>query len=291
MNKMRFTQIYLCVFLLCIIAALFNLHLSEFYMVVGLAIAVTLLGLPHGALDFAVAKSLKLISSFNSALYFIIVYVAISAFSIALWVGFPAISLGLFLCVSIYHFSTDWRHTMPTYARLGMASVIICGSAITYSSTLLTLFTSLLLTAETASFIIQGMQVIFWIGIAALGYFILQLLQADRTFERLTLVECAALVISSLALTPLLHFALYFCLLHSPKHLNDVGEELQLSMAKAIILSLPFVALTIVLAGVLFMFFGVNDVNIDLLRWIFIGLFGLTMSHMLLINLWHRSRG
>ncbi len=291
MNKVRYTQIYLCVLLLCIMAALLNLHLPESYLIVCLAIAVTLLGLPHGALDFAVAKSLKLITSFNSALYFIIVYLAISAFSIALWIGFPATSLGLFLCVSIYHFSTDWRHTIPIYARLGMASVIICGSAITYSLTLIKLFTSLLLTAETASFIIQGMLVIFWIGIAAFGYFILHSLLADRKLERLTLIECGALVASSLTLTPLLHFALYFCLLHSPKHLNDVGEELKLSATKAIILSLPFVALTILLAAILFIFFGVNDVNVDLLRWIFIGLFGLTMSHMLLINLWHRSRG
>jgi len=289
MNKVRYTQVYLCVLLFCIIAALLNFHLPEFYMVVGLAIAVTLLGLPHGALDFAVAKSLKLITSFNSALYFIIVYLAISAFSIALWVSFPAISLGLFLCVSVYHFSTDWRHIMPLYARLGMASVIICGSAIIYSSTLLTLFTSLLLTAQTANLIIQAMQVIFWSGIAAFVYFIWELLQAKRTLDGLTLLECAALVISSVTLTPLLHFALYFCLLHSPKHLNDVGEELQISVSKAIILSLPFVVLTIALAAILFGFLGVNELHVDLLRWIFIGLFGLTMSHMLLIKLWHRS--
>jgi Brp/Blh family beta-carotene 15,15'-monooxygenase len=170
-----------------------------------------------------------------------------------------------------------------------MASVVICGSAIIYSSTLLTLFTSLLLTAQTANLIIQGMQVMFSIGIAAFAYFIWELLAAKRRLDRLTFVECAALVVSSLTLTPLLHFALYFCLLHSPKHLNDVGEELQISVTKAIILSLPFVALTIVLAVILFEFLGVNELHIDLLRWIFIGLFGLTMSHMLLINLWHRS--
>lgn len=289
MNKARYTQIYLCVFLLSIIGAFLNLRLPESYMIVGLTIAVTLLGLPHGALDFAVAKSLKLISSFNSALYFIIIYTTTSAFSIALWLGFPATSLGLFLCVSIYHFSTDWRNTMPLYARLGMASVIICGSAVIYPSTLLTLFTALFLTAETANLIIQGMQLVFWVGVATLAYFIVQLLKANLELNKLTRFECAALVASSLTLTPLLHFALYFCLLHSPKHLHDVAEELQLSVSKAIALSLPFVALTIILAVISFEFLGVNDVNVDLLRWLFIGLFGLTMSHMLLINLWHRS--
>lgn len=289
MNKIRYTQIYLCVFLLCTIGTLLNLQLPEACLIIALAVAVTLLGLPHGALDFAVAKSLRLISSFNSALYFIVIYLAISAFSIALWISFPAVSLGLFLCVSIYHFSTDWRNTMPCCARFGLASIIICGPAIIYSSTLLALFTSLFLTSGGAHWIIQGMQVIFWLGIIVWVYFIFELLKANRALDKLTIVECAALIVSSLTLSPLLHFALYFCFLHSPKHLNDVGEELQLSVSKAIILSLPFVALTIVLAAILFNFFAVNDLNIDLLRWIFIGLFGLTMSHMLLINLWHRS--
>ena len=90
-------------------------------------------------------------------------------------------------------------------------------------------------------------------------------------------------------LSPLLHFGLYFCLLHSPKHLQDVGVKLHVSIKAAITISLPFVIFTTVLAAVLYQFYGNSDLNVDLLRWIFIGLFGLTMSHVWLIHLWHGS--
>lgn len=263
-------------------------------MIIALALAVTVLGLPHGALDFAVAKSLRLVNSLNSALYFIIAYVAISALAIIFWIAFPAMGLALFLAVSIYHFSADWRDTMPSYAGIGLAAVIICGPAIFYSATLLTLFTSLLLSFESAEWLIQSMQLIFGAGIVMFLYFVFSALrdkQRDKqAVGKWPCAEWIALVVSSLILSPLLHFALYFCLLHSPKHLQDVSVKLGLSVRKAVIISLPFVLLTLILAAVLFKLVGTHELNVTLLRWIFIGLFGLTMAHMLLINLWHRSQ-
>ena len=102
-------------------------------------------------------------------------------------------------------------------------------------------------------------------------------------------IEWLAIIFSSLILSPLIHFGLYFCLLHSPKHLQDVGVELGVSIKRAVIISLPFVILTIILGAVMYEFFGSDKLSNDLLRWIFIGLFGLTVSHMVLIHLWHGS--
>ncbi len=65
--------------------------------------------------------------------------------------------------------------------------------------------------------------------------------------------------------------------------------KLRVSVKRAIAISLPFVILTIVLAAGLYELFASHELNTDLLRWIFIGLFGLTMSHMLLIHLWHSA--
>jgi hypothetical protein len=54
----------------------------------------------------------------------------------------------------------------------------------------------------------------------------------------------------------------------------------------------PFVLLTLLLAATLYIGFTSSgnaiEINTALLRWVFIGLFGLTMSHMLLISAWHR---
>ncbi len=65
--------------------------------------------------------------------------------------------------------------------------------------------------------------------------------------------------------------------------------KLHVSAKRAIAISLPFVILTIVLAAGLYELFASSNINADLLRWIFIGLFGLTMSHMLLVRLWHNA--
>ncbi len=294
MTKLRYSQSYLGVLLCSVLITLLSPDISSSYLLIALALAVTLLGLPHGALDFAVAKSLKLVNSLTSAIYFITAYVAVSALAIILWIAFPAFSLALFLAVSIYHFSADWRDTMSSYAGIGLAAVVICGPAIFYSATLLMLFTSLLLSPESAKWIIQGMKLVFWIGIVLLLYFVVSAVrykqQNKQPIGKWTGAEWLGLIVSSLILSPLLHFALYFCLLHSPKHLQDVSENLDVSMRKALIISLPFVLLTLILAVVLFRFVGTDELNVSLLRGIFIGLFGLTMSHMLLINLWHGAQ-
>jgi Brp/Blh family beta-carotene 15,15'-monooxygenase len=280
--------------LLFALSALLNITVSEDYLIIGLAVAVILLGLPHGALDFAVAKSLKLFSTSISALIFITAYTAIAAFSIIFWISFPAAALTIFLCVSVYHFSADWRASMPRYAGISLATIIICGPAMVYSSVVLTLFTALLLSNEAANWIIQGMRLTFSISLLGFLYFLVSLVRSNKTFSKWRIAEWMSLLISSLVFIPLLHFGLYFCLLHSPKHLHDVSEKLNVKVVKAMVISLPFVFLTILLAAGLYSWFTAQGNAVELttvlLRWVFIGLFGLTMSHMLLISFWHRNK-
>jgi Brp/Blh family beta-carotene 15,15'-monooxygenase len=261
---------------------------SDNLMIV-LALAVTFLGLPHGALDFAVAKSLNLVTSVSLVIRFVSIYVVIAALSIIFWICLPDIALVLFLCISVFHFSADWRGTVPLLFRLSLASVLLCGPSVLYSKVVTELFTALLLTSQAANWVIQGMQVTFYAGICVFIYFLIRLSMYKKRPSIWHYTEWLTLLVSSIILTPLLHFGLYFCLLHSPKHLQDVGVKLNVSVKRAIVISLPFVVLTIVAAVSLYELFGTRELNIDLLRWIFIGLFGLTMSHMILVHLWHRS--
>jgi Brp/Blh family beta-carotene 15,15'-monooxygenase len=270
-------------------ATLANLDMASYNVMIVLALAVTFLGLPHGALDFAVAKSLNLVTSVSSAIRFMSIYVAIAALSIIFWVWVPEIALVLFLCISVFHFSADWRAAMPPLFRLSLASIILCGPSILHSAVVTELFTTLLLTSQAASWVVESMQITFYVGLCVFIYFLLQLSIYKKRPNVWQYTEWLTLLVSSIILTPLLHFGLYFCLLHSPKHLQDVGVKLHVSVKRAIVISLPFVILTIVLAAGLYDLFGTGELNIDLLRWIFIGLFGLTMSHMMLIHLWHSS--
>jgi Brp/Blh family beta-carotene 15,15'-monooxygenase len=289
MSKLRYTQFYVSVCTLAILATLVNMDMLSDNLIMVLALGVIFLGLPHGALDFAVAKSLNLVTSITSAFRFITIYTAIASLSITFWIWMPDISLVLFLCVSAFHFSADWRDTMPFLSRLGLASALLCGPSVLYSSNVTDIFTALLLTTERANWVVQGMQLTFYIGVLVFLCFVIQLVLSKTRPGVWQITEWLTLILSSLILSPLIHFGLYFCLLHSPKHLRDVGVKLRVSVKRAIVISLPFVILTIVLAAGLYELFGSSELSTDLLRWIFIGLFGLTMSHMLLIHLWHRS--
>ena len=288
MSKLCYTQFYISVCTLAALATLANVNMASDNLVIVLALAVTFLGLPHGALDFAVAKSLKLVTSVSSAIRFVTIYSAIAALAIVFWMWVPDIALVLFLCISAFHFSADWRVTMPLLSRVGFASTLLCGPSILYSAILSDLFTALLLTPPAANWVIQGMQITFYIGLCVFIYSVIQLSMRRKNPGVWQYSEWLTLLLSSIILSPLLHFGLYFCLLHSPKHLMDVGVKLHVSVKRAIAISLPFVILTIVLATGLYELFASRELNVDLLRWVFIGLFGLTMSHMLLIHLWHR---
>jgi Brp/Blh family beta-carotene 15,15'-monooxygenase len=272
-------------------------NVPSIYLMVGLATSVMLLGLPHGALDFAVAKSLGLVSNVKSAIIFICGYTAIASFSIIFWLNFPATALVIFLSVSIYHFSADWRENMPAYGAISLAAVVICGPAVLYSNTVLSLFTAILVSAEASADIIVGMQFVFALSIASFVLFLGR--KAVTKFKNhrnnaWQTAEWITLLISAVAITPLLHFGLYFCLLHSPKHLFDIAEKLDITLTRAIVLSIPFVLLTVFIGMACYILIEQTGVQLALdtalLRWLFIGLFGLTMAHMLLVNFWHRAQ-
>jgi Brp/Blh family beta-carotene 15,15'-monooxygenase len=288
-SKLRYTQFYLSICTLAIIATLINLDMSSDNLIIMLALAVIFLGLPHGALDFAVAKSMNFVPSISLAIRFIAVYMGIAALSIIFWVYMPEAALVIFLSISVFHFSADWRLSLPFLSRLGLASSLICGPSVFHSSTVTDLFTALLVTAEAANWIVQGMRLTFYIGTLFFLYYVIRSLFRKKSQDVWQYIEWLTIIFSSLILSPLIHFGLYFCLLHSPKHLQDVGVELGVSIKRAVIISLPFVILTIILGAVMYEFFGNDKLSNDLLRWIFIGLFGLTVSHMVLIHLWHGS--
>jgi Brp/Blh family beta-carotene 15,15'-monooxygenase len=288
-SKLRYTQFYLSICTLAIIATLINLDMSSDNLIIMLALAVIFLGLPHGALDFAVAKSMNFVPSISLAIRFIAVYMGIAALSIIFWVYMPEAALVIFLSISVFHFSADWRLSLPFLSRLGLASSLICGPSVFHSSTVTDLFTALLVTAEAANWIVQGMRLTFYIGTLFFLYYVIRSLFRKKSQDVWQYIEWLTIIFSSLILSPLVHFGLYFCLLHSPKHLQDVGVELGVSIKRAVIISLPFVILTIILGAVMYEFFGNDKLSNDLLRWIFIGLFGLTVSHMVLIHLWHGS--
>ena len=66
--------------------------------------SIIFIGIPHGALDGAIAITLGYTKKLTQKLYFIIIYLVVSLVVIILWYLFPVITLTLFLLASTFHF-------------------------------------------------------------------------------------------------------------------------------------------------------------------------------------------
>ena len=70
---------------------------------------ISLVGLPHGALDPVVAHRCGLIHDLRSSVQFFAGYVIVVALVVLFWLQLPAASLLLFLLISCVHFGRDWK--------------------------------------------------------------------------------------------------------------------------------------------------------------------------------------
>ena len=66
--------------------------------------AVVFIGLPHGAMDGALAAHLGWMENKKKAVTFLLGYVAMAAFVVGFWFIAPAISFIIFLGISMFHF-------------------------------------------------------------------------------------------------------------------------------------------------------------------------------------------
>ena len=69
---------------------------------IGLA-GIGLIGLPHGALDGAVAMHLGIVQRFSDLARFMTVYIALAALVVVTWTVAPSISLILVLIMTVRH--------------------------------------------------------------------------------------------------------------------------------------------------------------------------------------------
>ena len=83
------------------------------------AIAISVLGLPHGALDPWVAWRAKLFETSLGLLSFLVSYIALCLVGLGAWSIAPTCSLIAFLSYSALHFGRDHEHRRSHPDRLG----------------------------------------------------------------------------------------------------------------------------------------------------------------------------
>jgi len=278
MNRAR--NIQQCVFFLSAlgIGILFfsGIKLPQEFLVMVLAVLVAVIGLPHGALDPLVARKAGLWRTTTGLTCFIAVYLLLAGAAGLLWFWAPGLSLVAFLTYSAWHFAGDWREWLSSKWRLCAGATVICAPSLLHPD-LVTNYFSLLTGGDASSLV----RVIQWLAIPALAGTFLSAIRCARTQPVVT-TELAVLAISAVALPPLIFFLLYFCGLHSPRHLIATAKGLNRSLAASTAIGLTL--LTVALATVIFVVSPSAQVDQRLLQITFIGLAVLTVPHVILIE-------
>lgn len=257
------------------------------WLVVVLAFAVAVAGLPHGALDPWLARRAGLWRTPLQCVAFHLAYAGLAAAVLLAWRWAPGASLAAFLAVSAWHFGGDWRGAVPDWARAVVGAALLALPAWRWPDAVADAFALLSGTAGVA--IARALATLApWLGAGIVAAALLALRRSPAA--ALELVAIAAL---ALLLPPLAYFIVYFCALHSPRHLRAaVAAAAPDARRRMAAVALGYTALTLLLAAAAgpWLAEGVAPhASADLLRLVFIGLAALTLPHMLVVLLAERG--
>jgi Brp/Blh family beta-carotene 15,15'-monooxygenase len=237
--------------------------------------AILVLGVPHGAADLNLAIRGALIRAPQHFAIFALGYVALTGIFILVWFNWPLLSLIGFVAVSVYHFGrADAVHfrAAPIDAFLygGLPLLFI---PLAHPDEVSGLF-SLLTQAET-----DFIRPFYALAFVWAGHLLLRLGQ-DK-IPMAALGEMIMLSFMFLVLPPLWGFAVYFCGFHGRRHFQRLRHTLANLDWR---LTLALSALTLIVIAAIPFLTEEMSFGLAFLRSLFIGIFALTVPHVILID-------
>lgn len=273
-------QVFCALALAQVISSLAGFRLEPRHELMAAAALVLLLGMPHGAFDVVTARRRLGVAGFKGWTAFSVRYAGWAAAVVGLWMVAPTIFLCAFLIVSAWHFGGDPDSGTPRLTRVLYGGAVIVLPALWHGPELQRLL-GLVAGPGSADVIAP------WLGQLAapwLAAMVLACALQART-SRLAACEAAALAALAVVAPPLLAFTVYFCAMHSPRHLlRTLANMTAAARWRAAALALwPTLAVLAVVAwvGSLASAMPVEALTMQL---VFVGLAALTLPHMLLIE-------
>lgn len=265
--------------IVAVIVSIFWQPTDSLSYLIALAVIIFFLGVPHGALDPIFAKSLLPISNWQSWSYFVFLYGVLGLVIAIFWVLSPLLFMITFLALSVLHFSRDLENTAPRMTKLLYGSAVIVLPTLLHYDVMVNLFI-LILNPNDGLLIVDFLHIIAWpylivliLSIAFEGY--------RNPFQAIELLAVSLLAIFA---QPLLSFTIFFCGMHSIRHVLRTQNFSQLSWTNILLTSLlPMLGVILIL--LLSWIFLPDSPNYPrILQLIFVGLACLTVPHMLLVD-------
>lgn len=240
---------------------------------------MTLFGLPHGALDAAL---LTTIGHSNRRTFAFVAYIAIAMICILIWFVAPTPAMFLFLALSTWHFGrsdivdqTPQHPLLHTVARGGVWSLFL---PLYHWSSTEPIFAQL----NTDTFILK-MGLVLAVSLWLLSGLRLLYVGLTDPHKKLPAALLVGVMVAAL-LPPLWSLCAYFCAWHARRHTQQTLARLS-NTENAVRLGRIITVLTLVIAAVVFVAMP-TEISVDtaVIRLFFVGIFALTVPHMILID-------
>jgi len=246
------------------------------------SIAIVIAGIPHGTLDVEIAAAHFGHKGIAIKAKIIAAYIGCAASMVLLWIILPELALVAFLIISIVHFSRDWRGGVDPFLAMMVGWALVALPALASPDDVAMIFT--VLTGSPNGSVIAGLlgaaSVPATLGSLVFAYW------ASRKRDPRSAMEVLACIAAALFLPPLIAFAVFFCGLHSPRHMRDALQETgALSYTKKALIIAVVSALSLGFGVALFLFQGNLSPDAGIIRSAFILISTLTVPHFILENI------
>ena len=146
----------------------------------------------------------------------LLLYLGLAAAIAVTWRVAPLAALAIFIIAAVIHFAEDWPELQSSFLAQGMALALLTAPTILHLAELKSLFEALSGQGQ-ATIIADLMLLIAPMSVAVAGVSIWTLWRSDFKQQA---VSGAMMIVGMILLPPLIGFALFFALYHSPRHLG-----------------------------------------------------------------------
>ena len=245
-----------------------------------LATLILLLGVPHGAFDTIFAYRLYDLHRPADWILFTMIYLLLAAVVVAVWWWASMVFLILFLLISAAHFSGDPEEGTPLTTRILYAGSVLLLPALFHSEEMGRLF-GLLVGDAPAHLLMPWIKLVAWIWLPCVLLGVILLVWSDW----LGAMEIASVVLLSVVAPPLIAFTLFFCGMHSARHILRTIDYSGSLSRRLLALSalLPMIGVVVV-SALAWWFLKGKSLDERLVQIVFVGLAALTVPHMALVE-------
>lgn len=253
-----------------------------------LILLIIIFGVPHGSLDVLFANQQYQLNDFKNWLKFIGLYSLTAFIIIMIWKLFPSLLFVAFLILSALHFADDigstsskgqaialWENLIKKLYGFSLIAAPSC-----YFAPQLSSLYGMIVDETSAVNIVAFLQIIC-------VPLILITITASVIFKMpyRSLIEIITAFLLVVLLHPILAFTIYFCLMHSARHLIRSHFFLNHYSLREYTLALILPTLAVILFGLIaWSMLPHQSLQSDIVKIVFVGLAALTVPHAWLLH-------